>query len=162
MEQGQRGRDLVTAVDPNTLQLKIPEDFAPTLVLNLMATVAASVVEKKVATANEANGEDGNGWLKTHSATSGARSAGGVESQRVGDDGGQSAITRPGKDQAGGYLPRARTGFERLLLEKGDVDIALSLQPDQLKSLAEQEGRQSRILPVLGTGTSGSTWPTRG
>ena len=36
-----------------------------------MATVAASVVEKKVAMANEANGDLGNTWLKTHSATSG-------------------------------------------------------------------------------------------
>ena len=39
-------RDLVNATDPTTLQFTITEDFAPTLVLNLMATVAASVVEK--------------------------------------------------------------------------------------------------------------------
>ena len=57
---------------PRTLQFKITDDFAPTLVLNLMATVAASVVEKKVAMANEMNGDLGNAWLKTHSATSGA------------------------------------------------------------------------------------------
>ena len=39
-------RDLIKALDPHTLQFTIAEDFAPTLVLNLMATVAASVVEK--------------------------------------------------------------------------------------------------------------------
>ena len=64
-------RDLVKALDPNTLQFRITADFAPTLTLNLMATVAASVVEKKVALAHEVNGDLGNGWLKTHSATSG-------------------------------------------------------------------------------------------
>src|SRR5579863_1332275 len=64
-------KTLITAPDPHTLEFKINEEFAPTLVLNLMATVAASVVEKKVAMANEANGDLGNTWLKTHSATSG-------------------------------------------------------------------------------------------
>src|SRR5215469_1083967 len=63
--------DLIKATDPDTLQFTIKEDFAPALVLNLMATVAASVVEKKIAMANEANGDFGNTWLKTHSATSG-------------------------------------------------------------------------------------------
>ena len=64
-------KSLITAPDASTLKFTITENFAPSLVLNLMATVAASVVEKKVAMANEANGDLGNAWLKTHSATSG-------------------------------------------------------------------------------------------
>ena len=64
-------RDLVTGARSHTLQFRITADFAPSLTLNLMATVAASVVEKKIALANEVNGDLGNGWLKTHSATSG-------------------------------------------------------------------------------------------
>ena len=37
-----------------------------------MTSIVASVVEKKVALAHETNGDLGNGWLKTHSAASGA------------------------------------------------------------------------------------------
>ena len=105
-------RDLVTAPDAHTLQLQIIEDFAPTLVLSLMATVAASVVEKKVAMANEANGDLGNTWLKTHSADIGRLQAGVVETQRVRNAGGQSRLPSGlGKDEAGDHSPRARTGI---------------------------------------------------
>src|SRR5580704_197961 len=61
-------KDFVQAADPNTVTFKITEDLAPSLVLNLMSTFAASVVEKKIALANEVNGDLGNSWLKTHSA----------------------------------------------------------------------------------------------
>src|SRR6516225_7073549 len=40
-------RSLIAAPDPSILKFTITESFAPTLVLNLMATVAASAVEKK-------------------------------------------------------------------------------------------------------------------
>ena len=46
-------KDLIKAVDASTLQFKIVEDFSPVMVLNLMATTAGSVVERKVALANE-------------------------------------------------------------------------------------------------------------
>jgi len=65
-------KTLVQATDASTLTFKITENFAPSLVMNLMSTLAASPVEKKVALANEVNGDLGNAWLKTHSAASGA------------------------------------------------------------------------------------------
>src|ERR1044072_4763366 len=64
-------KDLVKG-SGDTLVLQITADFAPSLVLNLMTSIVASVVEKKVALANETNGDLGNGWLKTRSASSGA------------------------------------------------------------------------------------------
>src|SRR6516164_6201606 len=57
-------KSLVTATDPGTLTFKITEDLAPSLVLNLMSTFAASAVDKKVAMANQTNGDLGNAWLK--------------------------------------------------------------------------------------------------
>jgi peptide/nickel transport system substrate-binding protein len=145
-------RDLVTAPDPNTLQIKITENFAPTLVLNLMATVAASVVEKKVAMANEVNGDLGNTWLKTHSATSGA--------YRLVSWKANESVTM--EANPGYHLGLAKTkrvvirhvpepGSQRLLLEKGDIDIALSLQPDQLKALAENKDINIASFPYSGT-----------
>ena len=40
-------------------------------------------------------------------------------------------------------------GTQRLMLEKGDIDIALSLLPDQLVPLAKQQGHQDRVLPLF-------------
>ena len=37
-----------------------------------MTSVVASVIEKNMAMSHEANGDLGNGWLKTNSASSGA------------------------------------------------------------------------------------------
>jgi peptide/nickel transport system substrate-binding protein len=49
-------------------------DLAPSLVLNVMSTLAASIIDKKTALEHEQDGDFGNGWLKTHSAASGAYS----------------------------------------------------------------------------------------
>src|SRR5579859_1814747 len=57
-------KTLIQATDPHTLTFKITEDFAPSLVMNLMSTLAASVVDKKVALSHEKDGDLGNGWLK--------------------------------------------------------------------------------------------------
>ncbi|MBS0561300.1 MAG: ABC transporter substrate-binding protein, partial [Proteobacteria bacterium] len=145
-------RDLVTAPDPSTLQFKILADFAPTLVLNLMATVAASVVEKKVALANESNGDLGNGWLKTHSATSGP--------YRLVAWKANEAVIMEGNPGYHLGMPKTKRvvirhvpepGSQRLLLEKGDIDIALNLQPDQLKPLAEEKDIKVESFPYSGT-----------
>src|SRR5258708_2224408 len=64
-------KDLVKG-SGDTLTARITENFAPSLVLNLMTSIVASVVAKKVALAHETNGDMGNGWLKTNSAASGA------------------------------------------------------------------------------------------
>ena len=64
-------KDLVKA-SGDTLTARITEDFAPSLVLSLMSSIVASVVEKKVALEHETNGDMGNGWLKSNSAASGA------------------------------------------------------------------------------------------
>ena len=65
-------KTLVQATDEHTLTFKITEDLAPSLVMNLMSTFAASAVDKKVALSHEKDGDLGNGWLKTNSAGSGA------------------------------------------------------------------------------------------
>ena len=63
---------LVTAPDADTLQIKITEDFSPSLVLSLMSSVVGSVVDMKTVMEHEADGDMGYAWLKTNSAGSGA------------------------------------------------------------------------------------------
>ena len=144
-------KDLIKAVDASTLQFKIVEDFSPSMVLNLMATVAASVVEKKVALANEKSGDLGNEWLKTHSATSGAYK---LISWKANE-----SVTM---EANAGYRLAAKTkrvvlrhvpepGTQRLLIEKGDIDMAWSLQPDQLKALAGNKDVKVETFPYSGT-----------
>jgi peptide/nickel transport system substrate-binding protein len=129
-------KDLVKA-SGDTLTCKITEDFAPSLVLNLMTSIVASVVEKKVALAHEEKGDLGNGWLKTNSAASGAYklvawkanesvTLEGYAGFRMGAPHMKRVVVR--------HVPEPSS--QRLLLEKSDADFARNLGPDQLKALA--------------------------
>jgi peptide/nickel transport system substrate-binding protein len=145
-------RDLVKVLDPQTVQFKITADFAPTLTLNLMATVAASVVEKKVALANEVNGDLGNGWLKTHSATSGPyKLIAWKPNESITMEANPGYHLGPPKTKRVVIRHVPEPGSQRLLLEKGDIDIALSLQPDQLKALASNKDIVVESFPYSGT-----------
>ncbi|MBV9243793.1 MAG: ABC transporter substrate-binding protein, partial [Methylobacteriaceae bacterium] len=128
---------LVKAVDAGTLEFTISEDFSPSLVLSLMSSIVGSVVEKKTALAHEVNGDLGNGWLKANSAGSGPfalRSWKANESVVLdafaGYRGGAPALKRV----VVRHVPEPAA--QRLLLEKGDADIARDLTPDQVASLA--------------------------
>src|ERR1041384_1426815 len=129
-------KDLVKA-SGDTLTRKITEDFAPSMVLNLMTSIVASVVEKKVALANEANGDLGNGWLKTHSASSGAYK---LVAWKANES--VSLESYPGFRLGAPALKRVvvrhvpEPASQRLLLEKADADFARDLPPDQIKPLA--------------------------
>ena len=101
--------------------------------------------------ANEANGDLGNTWLKTHSATSGALPAGLVEGQRVGHAGGQSRLPsrRPAKTKRVVVRHVPEPGSQRLLLEKGDIDIALEPAAGSAQAAGREQGHQDRVLPLL-------------
>ena len=145
-------KTLITAPDASTLKFTIAADFAPSLVLNLMATVAASVVEKKVAMANEVNGDLGNTWLKTHSATSGPYK---LISWKANES--VSLEAHPEYHLGPPHMKRVivrhvpEPGTQRLMLEKGDIDIALSLLPDQLVPLAKDKNIKIESFPYSGT-----------
>jgi peptide/nickel transport system substrate-binding protein len=129
-------KDMVKAVDEHTVQLTVSEKYAPTYILNLMSTVTSSVVDKKEAMAHEKDGDLGHDWLKTNSAGSGAykmRSWKANESVvleanpdfRLGAPKIERVIVR--------HVPEGST--QRLLIEKGDIDIARNLSPDQIKGI---------------------------
>ena len=128
---------MVKAVDDSTLQVTISADFAPSLVLSLMSSVVGSIVEKKVALEHEANGDLGNGWLKTNSAGSGAFV---LKSWKANESVVMDAF--PGYRDGAPAIKRVvvrhvpEPATQRLLVEKGDVDIAENLTPDQVAGLA--------------------------
>ena len=130
-------KELVEAVDQSTVKLTIVQDYAPSLVLSLLGSIVASVVDEKEVMAHEVNGDLGNAWLKTHDAGSGpfilrawkpdeSVALEAYSGYRLGAPRIKHVILR--------HTPEAVV--QQLLLEKGDVDIARDLIPDQIASLA--------------------------
>jgi peptide/nickel transport system substrate-binding protein len=135
---------LVKAVDPATVQMTVVNDFAPSLVLNLLTSVVASVVDKKEVLAHEKNGDLGHEWLKMNSAGSGAFS---MKTWKPNE----TIVLEANPDYRLG-APKikrvvirhvAEPASQRLLLEKGDVDMARNLTADQVKGL---EGKADIVV----------------
>jgi peptide/nickel transport system substrate-binding protein len=141
-------KSLVTAPDPHTLTFKITEELAPSLVLNLMSTLAASPVDKKVALSHEKDGDLGNGWLKTNSAASGAYNLVAWKAEES-----VTLEANPTYHLGAPHMKRVvvrhvpEPATQRLLLEKGDIDVARTLTPDQLAPLAENKDIRIESFP---------------
>ena len=128
---------MVKATDPMTLQITIGPDYAPSLVLALMSSIAGSVVEKAVAMEHDQGGDLGNAWLKAHSAGSGSfslRSWKADESVVLEANPGYREGAPPLKRVVIRHVPEPAA--QRLLIEKGDADVARDLTPDQVASIA--------------------------
>jgi peptide/nickel transport system substrate-binding protein len=133
--------DLVKALDGSTVQVTITKDFSPGLVLNALSAGVGSVIEKKAAMAHEKDGDLGHDWLKTNSAGSGAFALKSWKANEVvildanpsyrhGAPKMKRVIVR--------HVPEAAA--QRLLLEKGDADMARDLTTDQLVGIEGKAG----------------------
>ncbi len=153
-------KELVQATDPHTLTFKITQDFAPSLVLNLMSTLAASPIDKKVALSHEQNGDMGNAWLKTNYAGSGAFK---LISWKA--DESVTMEANPNYHLPSAHIKRVvirhvpEPATQLLLLQKGDVDVARNLLRDQLNALSEDKNIHIESFPgadnyYLGMNTS--------
>jgi peptide/nickel transport system substrate-binding protein len=127
---------LVTAPDAMTVQLTIPEELAPTLVLNVLSAGVGSVVDMKTVMEHEQDGDLGYNWLKTNSAGSGPfklvswkPNEGVVMEANPNYRHGAPTINRV----VVRHVPEPAA--QRLLLEKGDADIARNLTTDQVSGL---------------------------
>jgi peptide/nickel transport system substrate-binding protein len=144
--------DMVTTPDPGTLHFKITNGYAPSLVYNVMTTGITSVVEKKAVMAHEANGDMGNAWLKTNYAGSGAFKLISWKSNE--------SVTMEANPHFHLGAPLIRRVIlrhvpeqesQRLLLEKGDADIAINLTADQLKPLESNKSVKIESFPAAET-----------
>ncbi len=129
-------KDLVKALDAETAQLTITEDFAPTFVLNTLSAGVGSVVDKETVLAHEKDGDLGYEWMKANSAGSGAfvlKSWKPNESVTL--DANPDYRHPPAmKRVVVRHIPEPAA--QRLLLEKGDADMARNLSADQIQGLA--------------------------
>jgi peptide/nickel transport system substrate-binding protein len=137
------------ATGPDTLVFEIGSKLSPDFVLNVLNTVCASVVDRKTAMSHEANGDLGNAWLKSHDAGSGPYELASWTPN-------ESVIL---KAFDGYWGPKANLkrvvfrhvpdqGTRQLMLQHGDVDIALDLGPSQLQALAADKDVKVQTFPL--------------
>lgn len=136
----------IYAADADTLVMETDRAYSPALFYACLTADVASIVDSKLVAAHTANGDEGNGWLRTHSAGSGPFSL---------------RVWKPNEiiilDRFEHYwrgAPAMRTvfirhigepGVQRLLLERGDIDVARNLSPDQAAAIKGRKDLRLRF-----------------
>ena len=140
----QNVKDRVRQTGPLSLTIETDKPYAPTLVYNCLTASVASVVDKKLLlskeTIKDGVGDMGHAWLKTNCAGSGPLKirewrANELVALERNDNywGAKSKLARVI------YRHVKESATQRLLLEKGDVDIARKLTPQDLAALASNK-----------------------
>src|SRR5690242_5652951 len=114
----------IRALDDYTLEMKLPNEAeATSFVLYCLSANVGSVVDTKTALANQANGDLGNAWLKSHTAGAGAyKLTEWAASDHVIIDANPHAADKPSMHRV--VLRHvADPSTQLLMLRKGDVDI---------------------------------------
>ena len=130
-------KDKIKQTGPLEFTMELDKAYAPTFVLYCMTATVASVVDKKVVTQNEKDGDLGYNWLKTRYAGSGPFAIRDWKANEV--------VVLERNPHYGKPTPLARviyrhmkeTATQRLLLEKGDVDLARNLNPEELEAVSK-------------------------
>jgi peptide/nickel transport system substrate-binding protein len=134
-------KERVKAIGPLTLTIETDKAYAPTLVYNCLTANVAAVVDKKLVSSKEVQKDGpsdwGWGWLKTNFAGSGPMK---IREWRANEivalernDNYWGPKSKPARVI---YRHVKESATQRLLLEKGDVDIARNLTPQDLDALA--------------------------
>ncbi|QPF76406.1 ABC transporter substrate-binding protein [Roseateles sp. DAIF2] len=131
-------KDRIKQTGPLSLTIETDKAYATTLVLNALTADVASVLDKKLVQSKEANGDMGYAWLKTNYAGSGPYKLREWRANEI------VALERNANYTLGAKAPLARVIYrhvkeaatQRLLLEKGDIDIARNLSPQDVTALS--------------------------
>lgn len=136
---------------PLTLTIETDKAYAPSYVLNCLTANVASVLDKKLLLSKAQGTDLGNAWLKTGHAGSGPYK---LREWRANE-----LLVLERNDQFHGKKPplmRAiyrhvkEAATQRLLLDKGDIDIARNLAPQDIDAL---KGRPEVQLTATTKGT---------
>ncbi|MEP6656754.1 MAG: ABC transporter substrate-binding protein [Betaproteobacteria bacterium] len=141
-------KDKIRQTGPLTLAIETDKSFAPSFVLNCLTANVAAIVDKKLVLAKEQNSDLGYAWLKTSYAGSGPLKlrewrANEIVALERNDayGGGKSKLARVI------YRHVKEAATQRLLLEKGDVDIARNLTPQDLAALSSNKDIKTTGTP---------------
>jgi len=130
----------ILKLDDYTVQLTIDKPYAPTFFLYCLTSTPGSIVDMKEVMAHEVDGDLGHNWLKTGYAGSGPyKLKTWKPSESLILDRNDTYWNTPAKLKRVVLRHIAESTTQRLLLEKGDIDIARNLQTDDIKGLADNK-----------------------
>jgi len=132
--------DMIKA-EGNTVSITTDKRYATSFVLNCLTSTIGGIVDKETVMANEADGDMGNIWLKTNTAGSGAYTL-------VGWKPNESVTLQSNPDFYLGAPAMERvvvrhvqeSSTQRLMLERGDIDVARNLNPDDVAGIGGADG----------------------
>jgi peptide/nickel transport system substrate-binding protein len=139
----------ITKIDDYTVQIVLDKQYASGIVLSCLSTPVASILDPAVMD-HEQNGDMGSAWLENHSVGSGPFV---FEQVTLGES---YLLTeneyywgeKPSFKQI--VVKNVREPFEQaIMLEKGEIDIAWNLLPDQVKRLEGNPEVQTYQVPTL-------------
>lgn len=138
----------LSKVSDTQVKVSWPAKVGPGFALSILSAPVASIVDSVLALSHEDSGDLGNGWLKTHSAGSGAFV---IRTYTPHD-----SLILDANPKSPGGAPRLEgiviknvpdASARRLLVEQGDADIARDLGADQIDALKGKAGVAVQALP---------------
>jgi len=126
----------IRVLDERSLFLGVDRPYSSSVVLNILSAIVTSVVDESSLSEHATDGDWGANWLRSNTAGSGEFrvSRWGVGEYLVLDrkDASRSRITR--------IIIRdiREPATQRLMLDRGDIDIARNLTPDHIVALAKK------------------------
>ncbi|MBO1077678.1 ABC transporter substrate-binding protein [Roseomonas haemaphysalidis] len=133
---------MITAADDRTLVMKLDKPYPTTLILQaIAANRVGALLDRKTIMAGEVNGDLGNKFLATRTACVGPYN---LRQWNAGET--VVLEANPNYWDTAPKLRRiiirhvAEAGTQRLLLEKGDIDIARNLTPEDMQALEKVPG----------------------
>lgn len=132
---------MVVKTGDYSFDLHMDAPYAPSFVLYCMTANVASIVDAKLVKSHEKDGDFGYNWLKTNYAGSGPFV---IRDWKAND----AVVLDRNKNYSGNepgmkrvifrHIPEAST--ERIMLEKGDIDVAMKLGPDEIQAVKTEPG----------------------
>ncbi len=130
--------DRIRATDERTLMLTLAEKGSPSFLMYCLSAVVGCIVDKKTVMAKAAGDDLGNAWLKS------GNSAGSGPFQLRQWRASENVTMEPNPNHPSPprlrrlvILHRPDTSAQLLGLQRGDIDVARTLAPDQLATLGE-------------------------
>lgn len=123
-----------------SFEFEMDQAYAPTLVLYCLTATVGFIVDEELVMSNAEDGDFGYNWLKTSYAGSGAFT---IRDWRANE-----VIALERNDNYSGEAPPMirsiyrhipETATQRLLLEKGDIDIARTVSAEDIDILADND-----------------------
>jgi peptide/nickel transport system substrate-binding protein len=131
----------IVATDDSTLVLTLDKPYALSFVLNCLTATIGGIVDSTAAMENEVDGDMGNAWLRTNTVGSGPYKV--VEWKPN-----ESVLMDLNPSYSGAKPAMERvivqhiqeSATQRLLLERGDIDVARNLSPEDVAGLSGADG----------------------